>query len=504
MIRILVVDDEEMVRDGLCDIIEYLGLDSAITIDTAIDGEDALQKIHAEQPDIVITDLNMPKMDGLALIHHIVSQLSKIKVIVISGYDEFHLVKESFKLGVTDYLLKPVHTEELREALMNSIDSLEEEQRKQTLGKAGQCQSWIEKSSQELNFILDQMETEEIQFHHLFEKQDILFPHSKLMVLIITVLERHAESVSWQMKLAVDLMNEYPVERDTTMYPLFNHNHDLVLWINFNGKPDLKTLLYRIKSQYSDTMFIVSCGQVVDSIGHIQEAYRTSYEVSKYKVVSRAFTILDESVYEQRKQVIMEADDLKWLVEIIDLSKVDEVQPFINRYFHDDRLKQYTFESLENMYATVMQIIQWLPSKRKNFYSFEQPEQLRIYLKTCIFQTIDARRELLSSSNIVEVAKRYVHEHLLDEINMAVVANYCNVNYHHFSKLFKEAIGINFQDYITQCRMEYAKKALQGLNIRINEVASQLGYSNPKNFTRVFKNYYGTTPKSYQESLNIK
>lgn len=503
MVRILIVDDEEMVRDGLCDIIRYLNIDGITSINTATDGVDALQQIELDPPHIIITDLNMPNMDGLALIGHLVSHSYSQKIIVISGYDEFHLVKESFKLGVTDYLLKPVHTQELREALMNSIDSIEQELMRQSQGKVEESQSFIEKCSKEFSFILDEVDLEEEHFSQFFHKQDISFPYSNIMVVFLSVLEKQSESVSWQMKLAVDILNESRNE-SFVIYPFFNKQYDLVLWINFDQQPNLIQLMNNVKTGYSSSMFVVACGGIHPVLGHLYEAYQSAFDVSRYKLVSKAYSIIDESVYAGRAMRSMEADDWKRLVDLVDAARKDEVQSFIEMYFRDEALKSCTIEAMEGIYDTIMQIIQWIPSKKRSFYSFEQPEQLRIYLKTCIFQTIDARTNLLSNSNMVEVAKRYVQEHLLDEINMAVVANYCNVSYHHFSKLFKEAIGINFQDYVTDCRMAYAKQALQGLNVKVNEVATKLGYSNPKNFTRVFKNFYGISPKDYQESLKLK
>lgn len=493
-----------MVRDGLCDIIEYLNIESVSSIHTAIDGNDALDKIKLYEPDIVITDLNMPNMDGLTLIQHIVAHSLKIKLIVISGYDEFHMVKESFKLGITDYLLKPVHTEELRKALLNSITSLQEDKLKQTLGEVEKSQAWIEHASRQLNMLLANHDADAAQYEAMFENEGIVMPYDQVMVAIITVLEKQSESVSWQMKLAIDMVNDSYADGEFKIYPLFNMANDLVLWISYNKLPDMKAFVQHIKAQYSKSMFIVACGRAYAMKGYLKEAYQSSYEVLRYKVVSRAFSILDESIYTKRNMHHMDATDIKRLVHMVEYGQKDEVQGFIQHYFNDERLGTYTFEAIEEMYETIMRIIQWLPSKKRSIYSFDQPEQLRIYLKACIFQTIEARKEILSSHNMVEVAKRYVQEHLLDEINMAVVANYCNVSYHHFSKLFKEGVGINFQDYVTQSRMEYAKRALEGLNVKIIDVASQLGYNNPKNFTRVFKNYFGITPRDYQESLHIK
>jgi len=160
MSRILIVDDEEVVRDGLVDIIEYLNIEQITEIDAAADGEDALMKIKGHCPDIIITDLNMPRIDGLALIRQLTENSYAGKIIVISGYDDFHLVKQSFKLGITDYLLKPVHTEELRETLLNSIENLQKEQRSKSQAVVDQSRSWVENPSREFGFLVHKCECE--------------------------------------------------------------------------------------------------------------------------------------------------------------------------------------------------------------------------------------------------------------------------------------------------------------------------------------------------------
>ncbi|MNI98788.1 HTH-type transcriptional regulator YesS [compost metagenome] len=86
---------------------------------------------------------------------------------------------------------------------------------------------------------------------------------------------------------------------------------------------------------------------------------------------------------------------------------------------------------------------------------------------------------------------------------MAFIANYCNMSYNYFSKIFKESTGVSFQDYVTMKRMEYARTALTGINVKIHDVAEALGYSNPKNFTRVFKGYFGVSPKEFQKQSSI-
>src|SRR5690606_23087733 len=338
------------------------------------------------------------------------------------------------------------------------------EQQKHKLGLVERYQSLIENCSLQFNFLLENIDAVEEDYAELLVKHQMPMPYNHLMVAIITVLERQSESVSWQTKLAVELLSKSKESERQVIYPMFNKNHDLVLWMNYNERPEMNLFVEHIRETYSDSMFIVACGREYPAHGYYQQAYLTAASVSRYKIVSRAFVIIDERIYANRKMINMDNDTIKQLVSIVDSGKKDEVQRFIEQNLSDRLLAEYTIEAMETMYDTIMRIIQWLPNKKRSFYTFDQPEQLRIYLKTCIFQTMDARREVLLSSNMIEVATRYVQEHLLDDINMAIIANYCNVSYHHFSKMFKDAVGMNFQDFVTKCRMEYAKNALRGLN----------------------------------------
>lgn len=134
MYKLLIVDDEKMVREGLQDIIEYLKVPQIGPLLTARDGADALEVIAREEPPIVLTDLNMPGMGGLEMLRTLRERHQRHKIIVISGYDDFHLVKESFKLGVRDYLLKPVHSGDLAEVLNKTVHELQQEQQQDLEG----------------------------------------------------------------------------------------------------------------------------------------------------------------------------------------------------------------------------------------------------------------------------------------------------------------------------------------------------------------------------------
>lgn len=124
MYKVMIVDDELLILDGLKKLIDWekLGLN---IVNTAVNGEDAVEKFISNPVDIIITDINMPKMNGLKLIKNIKNINSKTKFIILSGYDEFEYAKEAIPLGIENYILKPINEEELESTLKNTIDKLD-------------------------------------------------------------------------------------------------------------------------------------------------------------------------------------------------------------------------------------------------------------------------------------------------------------------------------------------------------------------------------------------
>ncbi|RJX39849.1 response regulator [Paenibacillus pinisoli] len=123
MFKVLLVEDEEMIRKGLRFTFDWMGAD-CVVVGEAENGEEGLRQIAALQPDIVIVDVNMPLMDGIAMIEQSVEGAS-CSYIILSGYDEFRLAKAAIRLGVTEYLLKPLEQEQLLAALERAKSQVE-------------------------------------------------------------------------------------------------------------------------------------------------------------------------------------------------------------------------------------------------------------------------------------------------------------------------------------------------------------------------------------------
>ncbi|GAA0135141.1 hypothetical protein YSY43_19810 [Paenibacillus sp. YSY-4.3] len=502
MYKLLIVDDEEIVREGLCDIIAYLQVRHIGQILMAKDGADALSIIHAENPQIILTDLNMPVLGGIEMIKQLQGKHGH-RIIVVSGYDDFHLVKESFKLGVRDYLLKPAHSEELLEVLDKIVRELRQEEQQYQKGESEKMLTQMERVSRSMNWGIQYAEQDEHALERVFAELGFSLPYPDTAAAILSPMHSasHAESLGadWDALLTKPDTGRFPMK----LYAFYNRQNDLVIWINYERQTDglsaVKEILEQFLRSNPELPIVIAVGKTVSAATELAQAYRSALEVLSYKLTAGPRSILLHDDILTREDYRISPADLRILAEMIDMCRKDQVLPYIQKYFNDESLRRSTLDSIQSNYDAILQAVSWVPRQKQDFSAFEQSEQLRLYLISRILQTIEARQSLIRSYDMVEIAKKYVDEQLLGEINMAVIANHCNVSYAYFSKLFKESTGVNFQDYVTMKRMDYAKQALNGINVKIYDVASALGYSNPKNFTRVFKNYCGMSPKEYQK-----
>lgn len=503
MYKLLIVDDEQMVREGLQAIVEYLNLPLIGELLTARDGAEALEVIAAEEPALVLTDLNMPGMDGLELIRRL-EENRRRKIIVISGYDDFHLVKESFKLGVQDYLLKPVHSGDLAEALNKMVNALQQEERQDLEGHAEKKLADLEKASRSLNQVLQAPSPDNDAIKTVLEELGEPLCRSHTAVAIASVLQTGSHgstrSGNWETVL---LEADAGSRSGIALYPFYNRNNDLVLWLNYEsetiGASDIRNMLQPFLADGTGAPAVVAVGVLSLGNDRLAEAYQSALEVLRYKLVAGRQALIMHGDMEPKEDIRVRPEHLKALVEMIDMGRREGVLPLIQTYFGEETLRKSRIESIRHNYDMILQTIGWMANQKRDFHTFERSEGLRLYLKSCMLQMIEARESVIRGSDVVEISKKYVQDHLLKGINMAFIANYCNMSYNYFSKIFKESTGVSFQDYVTARRMEYAKRALTGINVKIHEVAEQLGYSNPKNFTRVFKNHFGVSPKEFQK-----
>ncbi|MGG1556397.1 response regulator transcription factor [Paenibacillus ferrarius] len=531
MYRVLIIDDEELIGDGVKAKLERAGLSAVGIIQVAYGGLQGLQAAGELKPHIIITDMRMPEVDGIELIRQLTQQLPLTKFIMLSGHDDYSYVREAFKYGVLDYLLKPASSAELASQVQAAIAAIEADSR-QALALERNQQDEQTLLTARLNMLLNAAA----------EKADRL-PHPASLTATAHDLPDAPES--WHMLeqffshpfFAVGLfgMGGAPFSaRDlaradailnasiraagyTAQLQLLTF-HDtqgnVYAVINFADALSSDALDALLRDSVAQLSLDISDKPVVavSKIGELRDLpqlYRQAQHAMSYRILRKPDPVLylNEPPKRQEEQLPArkDIDELRQAVETLHLERI---HAWIDRWLSDSLVERISLEQLEAVFDLLMseihrhfngRLISEENEQPQAFASFHTLHDLRQYVKGYVFTA----KQLVSESASLEGAVigdaiAYVRQHFQRDIQLAEVANRVSMNYSYFSKLFKERTGLTFTAYLIKVRMEEAQKLLKDPATRINEVSEKVGYSNPYHFSRAFKNHCGISPKEFR------
>lgn len=466
MLSILIVDDEKIIRAGIRKIlVESIGLD--IRYSEAKNGEEALEIAEKNCPDLVITDIRMPKMDGLELMRRLNALPRKPSIVVLSGYDEFAYARESIRNGVVSYILKPVDRNELVTVVTDVITRIEQHNRKS--------------DEKAVSRVMSEARAPRAGF--FFEK-----PYR---FAIVTGAGEGSDVLALASRPAC-----YTVERRGGNFSLLIHE-------------DEKSLLEACASD--DGAFIGMSG-VATSLSGLNVAWRQAELAScerlfdgnsRLSVFSEAETPLErghfESVIEKLDETIGTGNVESLIGSVDELFVFDRFLPH-DRARHFFLLREFIEEGLLRKYRLNVDADAYLTRKAlmiSNIELFRSLDECRRAVRDfVVYLDLIRARESVVYPFVIE-ALEFIRAHFRENINMAVVANHVSVNYTWFSEKFKEQMGTNFNDYLKGLRISEAKRLLERGCYRVYEVARESGFGDVKYFARTFKHITGLSPGEY-------
>jgi two-component system, response regulator YesN len=521
MYKVLIVDDEPLILEGLKHIIPWDEHGLEIAGESAC-GEDALDFLQQRKFHILVTDIRMPGMSGLDLLHRIKEYGLDIKCIILSGYDDFEYVKEAALLGIENYLLKPVSRQELSFTLLNTVKKIESS----LYGKIS------ERESKDIlrNNILYRWVTNNISDSELTDKSTMLsidLGHSQYLAAIVKI--QHTENPSPKIQdrsLLSFSINNICSEflQETALGLSFcDLNGDIVILFHSAGKLDMQrihTLLEKcvlnIKKILGCEVFI-SVGIPVGHYGDINRSYTTASDMQEYFLI---FPTKNIAVYEDvRKNVLPEHNRL-----VVDFSKFEDLvlikdkaalKSFILHAY--DQLKQQkglTPQQIQNFTIELMlNLLHAMKNKNGNkvplFFDLKNSlaqvlrqksiEGLVEHLSSIIDITVDSLlAEEAKSNPLVKSILHYVHENYAGNISLKLLSDIFNLNAAYLGQLFKNETGEMFTSYLNTVRVEKSKELLKTSILKVHEIAEKVGYVNQIYFTRIFKKVTGLTPLEFR------
>ncbi len=501
--RIVIVEDEIAIRDGLKKMIS--ANTSHTVIGTCKDGLEGIAFIREHQPDLVITDIRMHKMNGLEMLERLRELGVQIYSIVISGYAEFEYARKALSLQAEDYLLKPVSIDALQKAL-DRIENKHVESRYHIVKKP---ESYVreyffgtveeqEEAKQALNGILKE-EKDEIYgiiigyFGNLKKKQleDVEYPlrsikHQFPELCFLDAWEEHISCRILIVKGQVSQVQAFADSFDEKARYDYQQQKREIPWCM-----DTCSSMEGWKSCFENVKKVLSGYFAKGSHGLLQaeECVEESMKEFQYpiQIERRILQALESGSYEDMSAGIDEflaetmseeygAEEIRYgavklMTRMMDIAK---------------EINQKAYESLrEKDYLKAL------------FLALTQTEFRDILMK-CGNAICDRKKKESISNYTISRTIEYIRTHYQEGISLEKTAETLNITPEYLSMLFKREMGMNFSVFLKEFRISHAKRLLKGTDMKIYEVAQECGYSNSNYFTKVFKEVTGISPAEYR------
>lgn len=535
-IKVFLVEDEMVIRRGIKNSIDW-EKEGYIFCGEASDGELAYPMIIKEKPDILITDIRMPFMDGLELCKLVKKELPNIKILILSGYDEFDYAKEAIRLGVTEYLLKPISSGKLLEALNGVSESIRREKEDKDLIRK-YMEEMRENTEHEKQKFFEQMIAGNLSMADALEtgkkyEMNLSAGMYNLLLFRFTLGEENRKSG--------ELLGEaeYAIEKLTERLEyVFEFQRGVEGWAFLLMADNEEQMSERVKElskdleeimkNYSTIAYFGGIGQPVARLRELEESFREAERALAARFTMELNRII--SVEDIRMaQNVDTLDDIEitsfgeiektrtMLEKFLNNGAEDEIDEFVDVYINElpeENLKsvlmrQYIImdayivmmsfcEKIEGIEGEMQAQSEELKNSMKTIQTLEEIKNyIRMLLKKIIGvrDTISGRRY----SDIIEIAKDQIRKtYMSDEISLNTIAAEVGMSPSYFSSIFSKEMGKTFVEYLTEIRMDRAKELLMCSSMKTSEIGYEVGYKDPHYFSYIFKKTQNCTPKEFR------
>lgn len=534
--KVFLVEDEYIVREGIKNNIDWEknGYDFC---GEASDGELAFPMISEKRPDIVITDIRMPFMDGIELSRMIKEEYPEIKIIILSGHEEFEYAKAAIQIGVEEYLLKPINGDELLQVVNRVAQKIKEENESRETLQEGEGDENFEYAKRQL---LSSLIDDNASLSDAMEQGKKI--HLNLMAQCYNIMMLKLQRKNKEQGFSQRILELYKTMEDT----LKEQDGQSIM---FDRAPEGKVILFmgsgeeeirrnmdvfagqfrEILPEYEDVTYFGSVGVPVMRLRELGESYEAASHGFSYRFLTEPNQIADNhTVFDQARNekkfscsigsVDIQNLDKQKIESFLKGGEMDEIHFFVEEYMKNTGdagknsmiFRQYI---VMDMFFVASHFLTQITDGREQLGEpFESPEQMQkivsdleatvVYIKELFAKVMQVRdaRTTEHNSDVVENAKKYISENYHDEeLTLNTVAHEVNVSPNHLSAMFSQKTGQTFVKYLTDVRMHRAKELLKCTSKRSNEICEEVGYRDPHYFSHLFKKNVGCSPIQYRE-----
>jgi len=535
MFTLLIVDDEPSVRTGLRDCIEWSQYGIEV-VGEANDGELALQLAEQLRPDLVITDVRMPIMDGIQFAYEVSSRLPATRILFISGYDDVEYLKSALKINAFDYMLKPVNLDELHQVLLGITGTLQSKLRQDQRIKAMQEKLLESMPVLREKYVVSLLREAPATGERTREKLEFLelnWPlEANYWVMVIDIddkpeqffplLERDRQLLAYAI---LNICQEL-IDRHIQGYVIEYGNGEFVSILWDTQLIDEAELLFRVAEEVRENIqrwlkfnVTIGIGERVDGPRELHRSYRMAraalnqrWYLGKNRVIAMN-KIQTPSPHAPQFDAAV-AEKLEALICAGDREGLNRVVADVFRELGNQRTLRFKFglnaafqmlllgsrvslelglwnEQMEREEAELWEVLPRLDTLH------DVREQLTAYLNGIVRVIIEKQEG--KNGYYIELVKKHIEQHYADNLSVAHIAKEVFLNPTYMCMLFKQETGGTIHEYLYCTRMEQAKRLLADPGNRFYEIAAAVGYSDPSYFSKQFKKYTGLSPSAYRD-----
>ena len=535
-LKVMLVDDEDNVRNLLRTCIDWKELGFEVAGE-ASSGSEALDMLEDTSPDVIITDIRMPYMDGLEFAGIVAQRYPHIKVVFLSAYDEFEYAQEGIKIGISDFLLKPIKRADLKDAMLTLREKIDEERLSNS-----EYIRLKERLAENFEYLKDRFMNELLQGSctdeelmeklHFFSLEglskyaqialiSIDFPDKLKAVKDTDGIDSTAEQRALHDLDSVDIVSDY-FSKVSGISIFFDNSHRLVI-LSSAPQLDIVQACEQIKALLMHRLECEVCigiGRGYSEHNGIRRTYKEACEALNYKVVyGKNQVVRFSDIGINKESTEDKSDEIYEIGFYIKAGIQDRAVEIIEGIF--DNLYTAKYNNVEQIQVLavhiVTQILNAIAQLGMNIEDMVEKENLPYHYVLKI-DTIPEMKEYLTNvamraTETVKSARNkktgrvlndiieYINENISKpDLSLTKVANGFFMNASYLSRVFKQEMGQTFVEYLTKARMELAIKLLLETDLLVYEVAEKTGIPDPNYFGKCFKRYTGMSVNDYKKS----
>lgn len=531
--KVLIVDDERKVCQLIYHLVDWNTYGMEV-IGMINDGKEAYEFIRQERPDIVITDIRMPGLDGIDLVEKTLKEYKETYFVIVSGYSQFEYAQQAVKLGVEDYLLKPIKKKELQ-TVLGKISSKHKKNHKDRVETEILKTELMQTREKIKNNLLVAMVLNSGDGIKNWDREEICRRYGCNLdgryhrFIIAHFFENAVTESNDEHKFVLEKIQKIlrdKLELLCLEYLSIVYGEEVICLLDMQecSEEILNQQINKANNEISMIREIFPAANVAIGVGALMEQlteYKESLAGTQAAFLDR-FAAEERVIFREKREprgkdevseIITPNVRKKFLsrIELQDADAVGDMVQDIGRKIAGNGISGSLFFGcyMEIVVLFMMGIkgyshLEKAPQEehyRKAFFSFYKYADIVDWLETelrlFIAQYVEKQKDV--EAKPIRMAKQYIMEHYNKAINLESVSNYVGLNPAYFSSVFKKATNQNFNDYVTEVRMENAKLLLSHTGRDVSDIAEDVGYSDIKYFSKLFKKNTGLTPSEFRK-----